>query len=61
MFDKSKYGVAFNLLNKKYHIDDDRFIAYLLPEIYEFCSDLTEKIIIRQDYLKHDFTFYLYH
>ena len=61
MYKESKIATGFNMLNIKNHIDDDTFIAYSLPEVYEFCSSLTEKIIIRQDYLPHDFTFYLYH
>lgn len=61
MFEYSNTGVAFNMLNGKYHKDDETFTAYTIPEVYEFCSTLTERIIIRQDYLVQDFTVYLYH
>lgn len=61
MFESSRIAVAFNMLNKKYHVDDDTFASYTIPEVYKFCSGLTDKIVIRQDYLLQDFTFYLYH
>ena len=61
MYKESKIAIGFNMLNAKGHVDDNTFTAYSLPEVYEFCSTLTENIIIRQDYLPHDFTFYLYH
>ena len=61
MFALSRVAAAFNMLDKKHHIDDDLFATYTVPEVYEFCSALSGKIIIRQDYLKRDFTFYLFH
>lgn len=61
MFDLSKIGLAFNMLNNKFHDDDETYAAYSVTEIYELCSTLSTKIVIRQDYLPHDFTIYLYH
>lgn len=55
-----KKGVAFNTLsawaNEK---DPDEY--YAEPgKILEFCFTLTSKIVLRHDYLPHDFTVYLY-
>lgn len=61
MFEYSKEAVAFNMLDVRQHINDKDFAAYSLPEVYDFCKLLTDKISIRQDYLSYDFTFYLYH
>ncbi len=61
MFEFSNIGVVFNMLNAKYHEDNETFTAYAIPEVYEFCSTLTERIVIKEDYLPQDFTFYLYH
>ena len=60
MFQYSKKGVAFNMLNWEYHVDDDIYAAYSVKEVSDFCSGFTDKLIIRQDYLDHDFTVYLY-
>lgn len=61
MFQSSKKVTAFNLLNEKFHPNDDTFASYSIGEVYEFCTTLTNRLILRQDYLPHDITFYLYH
>lgn len=61
MFSLSNQAIAFNMLDTRKHPDDETFITYTVPEIYELCCSLTDKLIIRQDYLPYDFTFYLYH
>lgn len=61
MYDYSNMWVWFNMLNKKYHVNDENFAAYNPSEIYEYCSSFCDRLLLRQDYLKHDFTLYLYH
>lgn len=61
MFDISKKGVAFNVLDKSKHSDDDSYASYSPVEIYEYCSGFTNKLTLRHDYLDYDFTLYLYH
>lgn len=61
MFELCTIAAAFNLLNRDYHIDDDTFATYSADEVRDFCSSLTKNFVLRQDYLQHDFTVYLYH
>lgn len=61
MFDNSTMGTAFNMLNKKHHVDNDLFATFSPSEVYDFCASFTDKIVLRQDYLEQDFTMYLYH
>lgn len=60
MFELSQVGTAFNMLNAKHYPNDDELCTYSVPEVYEFCTSLTDRLVIRQDYLPQDFTFYLY-
>ncbi len=60
MFECSTIGTAFNMLNAKYNPPDDELVSYSIPEVYEFCSGLSDRIVIRQDYLLQDFTVYIY-
>jgi SAM-dependent methyltransferase len=60
MFYLSRRGCGFNMLRRGYHADDETYAAYDPMEIYAFCLDLTPKLVLRQDYLAHDFTMYLY-
>ncbi|MDP3646113.1 MAG: class I SAM-dependent methyltransferase [bacterium] len=61
IFDLSNKGVAFNMLNIEHHDDNETYAAYSVGEVHNFCSGLTGKIKICQDYLPYDFTVYLYH
>jgi trans-aconitate methyltransferase len=61
MYDLSRKAVAFNMLNARYHVDDEIYAAYLATEVYDWCTSFTDKILIRQDYMYQDFTVYLYH
>lgn len=61
MFETAKVAVAFNMLDSSQHVNDDTFAAYSVPEVYDFCSTLTNKLAVRHDYLPHDFTVYMYH
>lgn len=60
MFALSKAGVAFNMLNKAWHADDDLYAAYDSAEIEAFCRTIAPKIILKTDYSPQDFTVYLY-
>lgn len=64
MFEISKVGVVFNMLNSQNNSSDEDseiFATYEISEVREFCLQLTDKIIISEDYLPNDFTFFLYH
>jgi trans-aconitate methyltransferase len=61
MYDLSKIGAAFNMLDDTFWRGDDTYVTYTVEEVYEFCSRLTDKITVRRDYTPEDFTFYLYH
>jgi SAM-dependent methyltransferase len=60
MFHLSRRGCAFNMLKRGEHTDDATYATYDPMEIYTFCTNLTPKLVLRQDYLAHDFTMYLY-
>jgi SAM-dependent methyltransferase len=60
MFHLSRRGCAFNMLKRGEHVDDATYATYDPMEIYTFCLGLTSKLVLRQDYLAHDFTMYLY-
>lgn len=60
LFEYSRVAAAFNLLDARYHIDNDTFAAYDPEEIYSFCFGLTEKLYLNDQYLPQDFTVYLY-
>jgi len=60
LFSLAKKGVAFNMLNRKGHVDDDLFAAYDLTEVRDFCQKLTAKVRINHQYSVQDFTVFLY-
>lgn len=60
LFSLAKKGVAFNMLNRKGHVDDDLFAAYDLNEVRDFCQKLTPKVKINHQYSIQDFTVFLY-
>lgn len=68
MFDLCKYGTAFNLPSNMgawiYDTsigDEDIDIAYVNPtEIFTYCKSLAQNVVLRHDYLPHDFTIYMY-
>jgi hypothetical protein len=61
MYLASVKGVAFNSLSSwdDYHTQDEFFCADPL-ETLEFCRTLTAQILMRHDYLPHDFTIFLF-
>ena len=60
MFALAKSAVAFNSLSSWATAKDaGEFYADPL-KIVEFCRTLTSRVVLRHDYLQHDFTIYLY-
>lgn len=60
LFEHANMGVAFNMLNKQEHIDDDIYAAYDSCEVADFCKTFCNRIEVITDYLPQDFTIYLY-
>lgn len=61
MYEISRIGVAFNVLDSRVILEDDEYVGYDPTEMYQFCHTLTPKIVLRHDYSDEDFTLYLYH
>lgn len=53
-------GIAFNMLSHWAPIKEDAEFYANPIKIMEFCSQLTTKIVLRHDYLPHDFTIHMY-
>jgi trans-aconitate methyltransferase len=60
MFELSKKGTAFNSLSSWATAQESNEFYADPFKILEFCSTLTPKIVLRHDYLPHDFTIYMY-
>ena len=60
MYDTANKGLAFNMLNKEVHIDDETYAAYDPSEVADFCKSFCPRVEIIIDYLPQDFTLYLY-
>ena len=59
-FNVCKKGLAFNSLSSwATQKEENEFYADPI-ETFNFCSKLTENIVLRHDYLPHDFTIYMY-
>lgn len=61
MFELSTIGAGFNMLDERYHVNDNTYAAYSLEEVDAFCSGLTDKIEIVENYLPQEFAVFLYH
>lgn len=60
MFDVAKEAIAFNTLSIK-AVDKEAGEFYADPAaVIDFCQTLTPYILLRHDYLQHDFTVYMY-
>jgi len=59
MYEISRLGVAFNMLKKGEHDDDETYATYDQKEIKEFCETFADEVELREDYLSYDFTVYL--
>lgn len=62
MFVLSRYGVAFNLLDKrnKWTASRPDLQSFYPPEIIRFCQGFCQQVELVDDYLDNDFTVYLY-
>jgi hypothetical protein len=60
MFSLARLGLAFNMLDRRGHIDNELYAAYDAEEIEAFCRTLTPKISLITDYSPQDFTLFLY-
>ncbi len=61
MFELSRIGAAFNVLDARAIQEDDEYLGYDPAELLAFCQGLTLKVALRHDYSDEDFTLYLYH
>lgn len=60
MYLSAKKGIGFNMLNKKTHPQDEFFATYLIDEVVKKCSQISNSVVLRDDYLEYDFTVFLY-
>lgn len=60
MYKHATKGVAFNMLNRIVHVDDETYAAYDITEVADFCKTFCNNVQIITDYLPQDFTIYLY-
>ncbi len=60
MYGIAKKGLAFNMLNREAHIDDETYAAYDPNEVADFCKTICTNVQIVIGYLPQDFTVYLY-
>lgn len=58
-FESSKKGLAFNMLDSRFHIETDEFITYEPEEVMEYCLSITTEVELIRGYLSYDFTLYL--
>jgi len=58
MFELCRKGVAFNLLNAR-HFRPHDLQTHLPEEMLAFCHELTSDCMLREEYLKNDFTIYM--
>lgn len=61
MFERCRVGVAFNMLSSwsRDLVEDNEFSADP-SAILTFARELTTRVVVRHDYMPHDFTVYLY-
>ncbi len=60
MFDISNRGVAFNMLDRSTHIDNETYSSYNPDHIADYCKTLCNRVEIVIGNLPQDFTIYLY-
>ena len=61
MYARARVAAAFNILDREHHVDDETYAAYSIADMFDFCSTFACKVIVRQDYLPYDATFFVYH
>ena len=60
MFELSKKGLAFNMLNNAEHPTDDTLVSYDIDEVTAYCKTLSDHVVMTRGYLPWDFTVYMY-
>ena len=60
MHDMAKTAAAVSMLSKYDSFTDDRYYYYDPCEIFDFCKGFCEKVVLRHDYMSHDFTVIMY-
>jgi SAM-dependent methyltransferase len=60
MHGMAKKAVAFNMLNRVAHVNDDTYASYEPKEIADFCGTLGGRVETILGYLPQDFTIYIY-
>jgi SAM-dependent methyltransferase len=61
MFHRARRVVAFNTLSTWADSQEDGEFYADPMRVIEFCRTLTNRVVLRHDYMPHDFTIYLYH
>src|SRR5690606_32972664 len=60
MYQSATKAVAFNMLDKHSHIDDDTYAAYDPKEIADYCSAIATRVEVVTDVVPRDFTIFMY-
>ncbi len=60
MFALSKLGVAFNIMSTQADFMDKNEYYADPGRMLNFCLTLSRKVVLRHDYMPHDFTVYIY-
>jgi cyclopropane fatty-acyl-phospholipid synthase-like methyltransferase len=60
MYDVAKVAMAFNMLDRREHSDNDTYAAYYSTEVANYCGTLAERVEIVADYIPKDFTVFMY-
>lgn len=60
MYEHSKKGLAFNMLNEEVHPSDDTYLSYNINEVVGYCKTLSPHVEVVTGYLPWDFTIYMY-
>jgi SAM-dependent methyltransferase len=61
MYELAKGGVAFNMLSNDNNISPIDGLAYYNPiDIFQYCKEKFNRVILRHDYLDDDFTIFIY-
>lgn len=60
MYDLSKEAAAVSMLSKYADFFDDFYYYYDPEKIFAFCKTICKRVVLRHDYMPHDFTVVLY-
>ena len=61
MYKMSRVAIAFNMLSVKADFFEPGEYYARPGEMLDFCLTMTQRVILRHDYMTHDFTVYMYH